>query len=211
MNNDLPEKLHPGVSTPPKHRRGRRLLSVLSTILLFAMAPIIALLIAAFGLQSYQVDGVSMQNTLQNRDRLIVDKIPRTWARITGHPYIPKRGDIIVFNEAGLFDANGLPEKQLIKRVIGLPGDHVVVANGKITIYNSQYPNGFDPDTSLGYKITQPTYRDVNLTLKADQIFVCGDNRANSEDSRYFGPINADQIVGQLMLRILPLNTAERF
>ncbi len=211
MNNEQPHKIEPEAPAAPRRRRGRGFLSALSTILLFAMAPVIALLIAAFGLQSYQVDGVSMQNTLHNNDRLLVDKIPRTWSRITHHDYIPKRGDIIVFNEAGLFDANGLPEKQLIKRVIGLPGDHVVVANGKVTIYNAQHPGGFDPDTSLGYKITEPSYHDVNLTLKADQIFVMGDNRTNSEDSRFFGPVNADQIVGQLVLRILPLNTAERF
>lgn len=186
--------------------------SVFSTILLFLLAPVIAVSIAAFALQSYQVDGQSMETTLQNRDRLIVDKIPRTWARITHHDYIPKRGDIVVFNQAGLFDASGLAEKQLIKRVIGLPGDHVVIKNGKITIYNALHPGGFDPDTTGKYKITAPTTPgDIDLTLQPGQIFVCGDNRTNSEDSRYFGPVNADRIVGQLVLRIVPFNKAEKF
>ncbi len=198
----------------PDTLRGGGWQSTLSTILLFTLAPIIALLIAAYGLQSYQVDGQSMETTLQNHDRLIVDKIPRTWSRITRHPYVPKRGDIIVFNQNGLFGANGLAEKQLIKRVIGLPGDHLVINNGHYTIYNAQHPNGFDPDTSSGYKITQPTFPTgpySNVTLKAGQIFVSGDNRANSEDSRAFGPINANQVVGQLILRIIPLGKAERF
>jgi len=187
--------------------------SVFSTVLLFALAPVIAICIAAFALQSYEVDGQSMETTLQSQDRLIVNKLPRTWARITHRSYIPKRGDIIIFNESGLFDANGLAEKQLIKRVIGLPGDHIVVANGKITVYNAQHPNGFNPDTAVGYQLHVATpsgiYSDV--TLKPGQIFVCGDNRPNSEDSRYFGPINANQIVGQLALRIIPINKAERF
>jgi signal peptidase I len=188
--------------------------STASFILLICSALAIAALLTIFGLQSYEVDGQSMETTLQNQDRLIVDKVPRTWSRITGHPYIPKRGDIIVFNESGLFDANGLAEKQLIKRVIGLPGDHVVIGDGKITIYNAQHPGGFDPDTNLGYKITEPTNPTgnfSNVTLGPDQIFVCGDNRTNSEDSRAFGPIFANQIVGQLVLRITPLNNAERF
>jgi len=194
---------------PPKGESWR---SVFGTVLLFLLAPIIAICIAAFALQSYQVDGQSMETTLQNHDRLIVDKVPRTWARLTHHAYIPKRGDIIVFNQAGLFDANGLAEKQLIKRVIGLPGDHVVINNGYITIYNAQHPEGFNPDTTGSYRIAAKTTPDnVDLTLKAGQIFVCGDNRTNSEDSRFFGPVNADQIVGQLVLRIIPLSKSERF
>lgn len=198
---------------PPRpSRRKKAWGSAVSTIFLFALAPIIAIAIAAFALQSYEVDGQSMENTLQNHDRLIVDKIPRTWARITHHSYVPKRGDIIVFNQSGLFDANGLAEKQLIKRVIGLPGDHIVVKNGYITIYNKEHPNGYNPDKAGTYVITAPsTPGDVDLTLNSNEIFVCGDNRTNSEDSRYFGPVNVNQIVGQLVLRIVPLSKAERF
>lgn len=200
-------------SPPPKHKKsGESWRSVFGTVLIFLLAPLIAICIAAFCLQSYQVDGQSMETTLQNRDRLIVNKIPRTWARITGHNYIPKRGDIIVFNQAGLFDANGLAEKQLIKRVIGLPGDHIVVKDGSITIYNAQHPSGFNPDKTVGYHITATTTPgNVDITLKSGQIFVCGDNRPNSEDSRYFGPINSNQIVGQLLVRIVPVDKAERF
>lgn len=199
---------------PQKTKKHEGWRAVTSTILLFLMVPVIAFSIVAFGLQSYQVDGQSMEATLQNHDRLIVDKIPRSWARITHHAYIPRRGNIIVFNQAGLFDASGLAEKQLIKRVIGLPGDHVVIADGKITIYNAQHPGGFNPDITDTYKIAAtntPTGNYNNLTLKAGQIFVCGDNRTNSEDSRYFGPVNSDHIVGQLILRIVPLNKAARF
>jgi signal peptidase I len=184
---------------------------VVSTILLFMLAPIIALSITAFAFQSYQVDGESMETTLQNNDRLIVDKIPRTIARITNHPYIPHRGDIVIFNQGGLFDsASG--EKQLIKRVIGLPGDRVFIKDGFITIYNNENPGGFNPDKSGLYTIAASnTSGNINTTLKNDEVFVCGDNRPNSEDSRAFGPVNTNNIVGKLSLRLLPISKAQRY
>jgi signal peptidase I len=205
--------LTPAPANPKKPKRDHSgLRSVLSTILLLAVAPLIAFGITAYALQSYQVDGESMETTLQNNDRLIVDKFPRTIARITGHTYVPHRGDIIIFNQANLPDTSFGETKQLIKRVIGLPGEHVVVNDGKITIFNKENPNGFNPDTSNGYKITNiPTAGDVDLTLKSGQIFVCGDNRPNSEDSRYFGPINANDVVGKLVLRLLPINKTKTF
>lgn len=177
---------------------------------LLLIAVVLALFTKAFIVQPYVVEGQSMEVTLQDHDRLIVNKLPHTFARLSGHPYIPNRGDIIIFNEDNLPGYFG--PKQLIKRVIGLPGDHVVVKNGKITIYNQTHPKGFDPDTTVGYHIAAPTTDgSVDRTLGTDQLFVCGDNRPNSEDSRYFGPINASQIVGKMVLRIYPLSTAQRF
>jgi len=153
-----------------------------------------------------------METTLQNDDRLIVDKLPRTLARLTHHDYIPARGDIIIFNQTGLPDAGPTGEKQLIKRVIGLPGDRVDIQNGYITIYNSAHPSGFNPDTTGHYHITATTTPgNVDVTLGKDQLFVCGDNRTNSEDSRFFGPVDASQIVGKLILRILPASEIEKF
>jgi signal peptidase I len=186
--------------------------------LLSTIGVLIAALIVAFGLitfvfQSYQVDGPSMQQTLQNNDRLIVWKLPRTWARITGHQYVPKRGDVIVFTESGLAAYGQENTKQLIKRVIGLPGDRVVVKNGTITIFNKQHPQGFQPDKTSPYhdQITEITTGNIDLTLGNDQIFVCGDNRTDSLDSRVFGPVNTSAIVGKLAVRILPINEIERF
>lgn len=189
---------------------GSRFRGLFSTIGLFLSAFLIAVLLNTFVIQSYQVDGESMEPTLQNDDRLIVNKIPRTIARIDGRQFVPQRGDIIIFNQDGLPGFIG--QKQLIKRVIGLPGDHVVVRNGKITIYDNQYPNGFNPDTTGNYRISAPsTVGDVDLTLSKNQLFVCGDNRPNSEDSRFFGPITTDQVVAKLVLRILPLNKTQSF
>ena len=185
---------------------------VFSTFGILATALIVALLMIGFVFRSYQVDGPSMQNTLQNNDKLIIWKVPRSWARITHHAYIPQRGDIIVFTESGLSEFGQDNTKQLIKRVIGLPGDRVVVSNGVYTIYNKTHPNGFDPDKTLPYGKNIPTTSgDVDVTLGPNQLFVSGDNRPDSLDSRAFGPINANQIIGKLVMRVFPLNTAKTF
>lgn len=194
-----------------KKRFSGRWPSIISTLSLLLLAPLIAISIAAFVVQSYQVDGQSMETTLQNDDRLIVDKWPRTWSRITGHVYVPKRGHIIIFNQSGIGFA-GSGTKQLIKRVVGLPGERVVISDGSITIYNGEHPEGFNPDKAGIYQISASvTPGNVDVTLKDNEIFVCGDNRANSEDSRYFGPVNVKQIVGKLSFRVIPLNKAQHF
>lgn len=179
-------------------------------VLLAALA--VALFIIAFVFRSYQVDGPSMENTLQNNDKLIIWKVPRSWARITGHDYIPHRGDIIVFSESGLSQFNQEDTKQLIKRVIGLPGDRVVVRDNKYTVYNKDNPKGFDPDKTLPYgHDIPPTPGNVDVTLGPHQLFVSGDNRPDSLDSRAFGPINADQVIGKLVLRVFPISGAKAF
>lgn len=191
---------------------GRR--ELLSTLGIILTAIVVAFFIITFVFRSYQVDGTSMLNTLQNGDKLIIWKVPRTWARVTDHPYIPKRGDIIVFSETNLAQFGQQNTKQLIKRVIGLPGDRVVVKNGVYTIYNAAHPHGFDPDKTLTYgkEHTLPyTSGNIDIKLGPDQLFVSGDNRPDSLDSRYFGPINANQIIGKLIVRVFPINHAEFF
>ena len=198
--------------TPPQSDHHDNWRSIASTVALFLLAPIIALSIAAFVIQSYQVDGQSMETTLQDHDRLIVEKTPRTWARLTHHAYIPHRGDIIIFNQSGLPDAGSSDQKQLIKRVVGLPGERVVVQNGQVRVYNQEFAAGFNPDSQTGYHITATnTPGNLDVRVPAGHIFVCGDNRTNSEDSRYFGPVNANNIVGRLKLRILPLGKFQSF
>lgn len=186
--------------------------TVLSFVAVFVVAAIIALLLTMNVFQQYQVDGSSMRTTLQNGNRLIVDKVPRTWARITGHPYIPKRGDIIVFVENGLYGLNDSGSDQLIKRVIGLPGDHVVIKNGYVTIYDNAHPKGFRPDKTLPYgKVIPYTSGNIDLVVPANEVFVMGDNRGDSLDSRIFGPVPVSNIIGQLVVRIYPLSEMSRF
>ncbi|HSH17800.1 MAG TPA: signal peptidase I [Candidatus Saccharimonadales bacterium] len=201
----------PHVSAPSRKETVRE---ITSTIGVLVAALLVAFALIAWVFQSYEVDGPSMENTLQNRDRLIVWKVPRTIARISGEPYIPKRGEIIIFIESGLSNFGSSDNKQLIKRVVGLPGDRVVVRSGTITVYNQERPGGFNPDTNLAHGDIVPeenVERDIDVTLDDNQLFVAGDNRPNSLDSRTFGPIEADQIVGKLSLRLLPVSQIEKF
>lgn len=201
------------------HRIGQnsKIADILSTLCIVGAALGLALCLIAFVFQSYQVDGPSMESTLQNNDRLIVWKVPRTLASITGHQYVPNRGDIIIFNQDNLAEFGQSNVKQLVKRVIGLPGDRVVVSDGHITIYNTQHPNGFNPDTTLEYGKKHPLpytagpNGDIDITLAKDQIFVCGDNRTDSLDSRSFGPVGLNAVIGKLVFRMYPFNAVQIF
>ncbi len=197
---------------PVVQRRGDGNKGIISTILILAAAPVIALALTAFVFQSYEVDGPSMETTLENHDRLIVVKTERTWARVTGHDYVPHRGDVIIFIKRGLVDQSQGQDKQLIKRVIGLPGDRVVVNDGILTIFNKDNPEGFQPDKTYPYgSVITTTPGTVDITVPAGEIFVCGDNRSNSLDSRIFGTIPAHDIVGKLAIRLLPFSQAKKF
>jgi signal peptidase I len=203
----------PPDQTPETQQQHSGWRELFSTIGILLTALLVALFIIGFVFRSYQVDGPSMENTLQNADKLIIWKVPRTWSHITGHAYIPNRGDIIVFTESGLSEFGGQQDsKQLIKRVIGLPGDHLVLKNGVYTIYNKSHPQGFEPDKTLPYGQNIPTTAgNIDIKLGKNQLFVSGDNRPDSLDSRSFGPINANQIIGKLVLRVFPVNQAKAF
>ena len=209
-----PPQLQPQQTPQQKRSRREGWKEAIFTVLILLLAPLVALGLTAYVFQSYEVDGPSMQTTLDDHDRLIVLKAPRTWAKITNTDYIPNRGDVIVFAKKGLpeFGGTATTEKQIIKRVIGLPGDRVVVAEGKITLYNAQHPEGYSPDFPSAWQnaiITTPG--NVDITVKEGEVFVSGDNRTNSLDSRVFGPVLADEIIGKLVLRVFPLSNAEVF
>ena len=211
FDRDAPPPVAPRSSNPvSKGRQGLR--DVLSIGGVLVSALLLAFCLITFVFQSYQVDGPSMQTTLQNGDHLIVWKVPKSIANLTHSAYIPHRGDVIVFNEPNLSDYGQDNGKQLIKRVIGLPGERVVVKNGSLTVYNKERPKGFQPDQELPYgKVITTTTNNVDITVGENQVFVCGDNRTNSLDSRVFGPIDASNIVGKLVLRVLPLNEFKKF
>lgn len=186
--------------------------SVVSTVLILALAPLMAWLMITFVFQSYEVDGPSMETTLQDNDRLIVVKTGKTIARLTNNDYIPKRYEIIIFVKHGLVELGTTGDKQLIKRVIGLPGERVVVTDGKMTVYNSEFPDGFDPDKDQNYaKSIAFTNGNVDLIVPEGEVFVSGDNRGNSLDSRSFGTVNNEDIIGKLVFRLFPINKAESY
>jgi signal peptidase I len=197
----------------PKLNNHDGLKSILTTVAILLIAPILALSITTFGFQSYEVDGPSMEPTMYTHERLIIWKFGRTLSRITKNEYIPPRGTVVVFIKRGLYDFSNNKEKQLIKRIVGLPGDRVVVKDGAITVFNSDNPNGFNPDKTMDYGrgILEETEGNVDVTVEAGHVFLIGDNRDNSLDSRIFGTVPSADIVGTLSARILPLSEAKKF
>jgi len=147
-------------------------------------ALIIAVLIHFFLAQATRVEGYSMEPTLYGHQRLIIEKL-------SYHLHQPKRGDIVVVRVPQY-------DKLLIKRVIGLPGETLEIRNGVVYIdgkpldepYVNGKPRGSYPPTVIpeGY------------------VFVMGDNRNNSNDSRAFGPIPIEDIVGHAWMRYWPLD-----
>ncbi len=182
--------------------------SIASTIGILLLAPILAIFITVFIFQSYEVYGQSMETTLQNGDRLIVQKFSKNWSRIRGKEYIPQRYEIVVFDRPLFISTNGRDEvDHLIKRVIGLPGDRVVVSDGEVTVYNDENPDGFNPDEGQDYaKDIVTTPDNVDITVGENEIFVLGDNRTNSKDSRSFGAVPNFYLTGTATLRFVPVD-----
>lgn len=154
-----------------------------------------------------------MSPNLHDDDRLIVSKLERTVSSLVTGDYLPERGQIVVINGAISPDtASSAP--QLIKRVVGLPGDTVTIAGGVVMITNNESSNGFDFDDSLGLKV-DPTYTasPISITVPDDSIFVLGDNRAEggSYDSRSFGVVDNDYLVGRLWVKIMPFDQSRVF
>lgn len=167
--------------------------------LLFWIIGIIILvkIVQAFLIQPFIVDGASMLPTYHNQEFLLVDKL-------SYHIRTPSRGDVIIFK---LYENNNpYNGKYLIKRVIGLPGERVIIKRGVTTVYNKENPNGFILDEPyVEYKDFQ---KDVTLTLDDHHYFVMGDNRAQSYDSRDWGALTSDNIRGQVLFRIYPFKQA---
>ena len=168
-----------------------------SSLLLWIICVIILVkLVQSFLIQPFIVDGGSMLNTFHNKEFLLVDKLSYRLHK-------PHRGDVMIFK---LYEGNTnqFTGKYLIKRVIGLPGDRVVVKNAATTIYNKENPNGFTLDEPfVTYK---EMTKNVDLVLDAHHYFMMGDNRAQSYDSRDWGPLDEKDIKGQVLLRVIPLS-----
>ena len=170
-----------------------------SSLLLWIVSVVIVVKIAqVYIVQPFIVDGGSMLPTFHNKEFLLVDKL----SYLIGEP---KRGDVMIFK---LYEGGATPYmgKHLIKRVIGLPGERVIVKDGTTTIHNKENPQGFLLDESfIVYKDLQ---KDIDITLDEDHYFVMGDNRAQSYDSRDWGPLDRENIKGQVLFRIYPFNVA---
>jgi signal peptidase I len=205
------------VEPPPYHKEDERqpgLLAVLrETVVLVALAVLLAVVFKTFLVAAFYIPSGSMESTLNISDRVLVEKVSYRFGDI-------EHGDVVVFVHeepgvqvpgpanpvAGFFSSLGqaigvVPpsDRDFIKRVVGLPGDTITCRGGKL-IRNGQpvTERYLDPGTE-----TQSCPR---TTVGPGQLFVMGDNRTNSQDSRAFGPIEESDVVGRAFVRIWPLN-----
>lgn len=150
-------------------------------------AAVILLLLFIF-LWPVSVVGVSMYPTLENADRVVI-------SRFSAKTGMYERGDLIVF------DADNYKEN-MVKRVIAFGGEMLEIKDGKVYINDDEV----DEDYSLGY-----TDGEIRMRVPDDTVFVMGDNRAESVDSRIFGPIDTDDIYGKVVFRFFPFNKLTLF
>ena len=178
-------------SSEPREHKSTFWHTVREWIQVIIIALVISLPIRFFIAEPFVVDGASMDPTFATGQFLIVDRLSYRLSE-------PTRGDVIVFK----YPNN--PSDYYIKRIIGLPGETVTINDGKVSIINNEYPQGF---------VLEETYIDskhfshdtTTTTLKPSQYFVMGDNRAESSDSRLWGPLEEKLIIGRPIVRLFPV------
>lgn len=170
------------------------------------------LLINTFVFRSFSVIGPSMETTLYTNDRLVVNRLPVTWAQLQNKTYVPDRGQVIVFKNPNY--STGLGDEYIVKRVIAFTGERVILKNGQYTVYNDQFPEGFNPDDANHGEPGSPTSGEADTVVPKDELFVSGDHRQGSYslDSRNgLGTIPYYDVVGPVGLRIFPFDKLRTF
>ena len=171
-------------------RVGEEVMAWLKT---FASAAVYATLIVTFGFQVARVEGKSMEPTLQDQDRLIVNKAAY---RFFG---APERGDIVM-----LFYPRD-PDKSFVKRVVAEEGDTVRIQDGQVYVNEVLQPDLFVPPEFRSHENHGPE------VVQESYYFVMGDHRNNSSDSRHWGQVPEKYIIGRVQLRWWPLADARIF
>lgn len=157
-------------------------------ILPIVLTIVATLLFCNFVVRPSRVIGVSMQNTCHDGDLVVLWELN----------YKPQRGDIVVVNNKNILQEN------LIKRVIAVAGDHIVVSNGTITLNGKRLVESY-------VKEQKWTGSDVNMTVPQGRVFLMGDNRNHSEDSRVIGAISTSDIIGKVSVRLFPFTAIRTF
>lgn len=143
-------------------------------------------------IKPFYVKGASMEPNFYNHEYLIIDEISYRFSE-------PKRGDSVVIRYP--FDLS----QYFIKRVIALPGEKIKISSSRVEIFNASQPQGFVLNEDYLSK-DMKTLGEVEITLKSDEYYVLGDNRIASLDSRVFGPISRQYVIGRTLLRGWPIN-----
>lgn len=159
-------------------------------VLLISLA--IVLPVRYFIAQPFIVRGASMEPNFENREYLIIDELSYYFR-------IPQRSEVVVFRYP--HDTHQF----FIKRIIGLPSERIEIKNGRIKIFNISYPNGFLLTESYLEEHIR-TYPDTNIVLNETSFFVLGDNRDFSSDSRIWGPLERQFLVGRTFFRVFPIS-----
>ncbi len=165
------------------------------------LAIILALFIRAFIIQAFKIPSGSMQNTLQIGDHILVNKfiygVKLPFTSTTIIPYKnPQRGDIVVFK------FRQEPKKDFIKRTIGIPGDVIEIRNKEVYVNKKRLEQDYAIYTDLHIipKAMQPRDNFGPVTVPEDSIFVMGDNRDHSYDSRFWGFVNLKDVKGKAFI-----------
>ena len=183
----------PPPATVQEEKNRSRLKSAIEWVLIIAGALVVALVVKATLVQAFYIPSESMEPTLHTGDRVLVNKLSYRLHDI-------HRGDIVVFERPGIEADPAI--KDLIKRVIGLPGETVDAHNGRIYIDGKALKEPYLPeDTVIGDVAAQ--------RIPDDSYWVMGDNRANSSDSRRFGPIKKSLIIGRAFVRVWPVGSVK--
>ena len=205
----------------PKFFQRHPILKDVSSLVIFIAAVAIGTIILnSFVFRSYNVIGSSMENTLHQNDRIIVNRLPVTIAHFWGQEYIPARGQVIVFANGAASGPltcdvqSNSHDQYIIKRTIAFPGERVTVKDGILTVYNDDSPDGFHPDDDFHGEPKAYSSGDVDVVVPEGEIFVSGDNRegSHSYDSRNgLGTVPLCRIIGPASLRIYPFNQLRFF
>ena len=184
----------PPSQLPYENDTKKSVIKIIKEIVTFGIIAIgVVLPFRMYVAEPYYVSGESMDPTFKTGDYLIVDKIPYKIEKL-------KRNSVVVFR----FPKD--TSKNFIKRIIGLPGDTVNIEDDNITIINKENQENFKLDQSY---VVHKSSGKFNITLGSDEYYVLGDNRAESFDSRSWGPVKKKYLLGRPILRLLPLNKIE--
>ncbi len=177
-------------------------------IVIVAVAVVVAVLLRAFVVQTFYIPSGSMEPTLQIGDRILVNKL-------SYHLHGVDRGDIVVFSRPSAENCGGPQVNDLVKRVVGLPGDVVSLSDGNVYIDGKRLDESWLPPQEQAQTEPGPAGTAYDLAhayrVPGNEYFVMGDNRSDSCDSRYWGPIPKSLIVGKVEIRVWPVSAVHFF